>query len=272
MKSGGRTALLLTVPAYFAIKAFRPPASRANLFTGVALTLCVLLLLYAQTRYTVAGYRYGYASAVALLLFCVATWLREHRSKAERRVASALAPLLLLNLALYPLLTPGYGADTFGGGWLYRATTVPEDPDPLAASRAAKSQVRRMQAAVPAGAVLLARTSRPYHLDFNRNRIFVMDWPGLIGPGRGPPASSFPDEWKRYLRASGVDFVAYAYRDEADMPAAALHKLIAQSESAFLRQQLGSTISTQQALADLRRSEQLVFDDGETAVIRLDRR
>ena len=260
IKSAGRLLLLLVLPVCVMVGAFR----RSNWFLTIAIALCTFLLLVAESVYTVAGYRYGYAGTAALFFFSLVTWLGFGPSKAERRFLLLLAPLLLVDLSLYDVVAFGYGADTFRGGGIYRFFKPP-DSVPVSSS----TSVLRMQDSLPPGSTLLVRIDRPYLLDFSRNRVFVMDWPGMIGPDALVPNSSDGEVWKRYLRKFGIEFVAYSYRDEAGMSATYLRSQIAQSDSAFQRELMNRTLLTQSAFSALRESQRVTFDDGNTAVIDL---
>jgi hypothetical protein len=261
VKSGGRTAVLLLFPALVGLGLLRErtPAPE-RLFTGAALLLCSLLLVLAQAKYAVSGYRYGYAAAAGLFLFALPLWLGERRFPGPRWVL-ALAPAVMLSVALYAILRPGYGADTYRGGILYRWAAGAVPVSPAGPARESKAAVRAAQAAVPPGATLLARIDHPYLLDFRRNRVFVADWPGLTGPSP-PPHSADPSAWADYLRRHGIAFVAWSWRSEAGMGAAYLQPLIAQSDSAFFKDQLGRTVLTQQALAAMHGREPAAYDDG----------
>jgi len=261
VKSAGRLAIILALPLWVAVRRWRTEVEPAQIFVRVAAIACTAVILAAQVKFTVAGYRYGYAPAAALFLFCLAEWLKAPPERRERRIALAAAPLLVLNVALYAILRPGYGADTFRGGLFFAGASDEEGAE--------RARVRRMQAAVPAGATLLVRIVRPFDLDFTRNQVLVMDWPGLTGPDAQPPASESPAFWRNYLRRSGIRYLAWSYGTQSGMPEAYLQEQMAQSESAFFRDQMRRTILTQRALEQLRRSQPIPFDDGQTAVIDL---
>lgn len=259
VKAAGRLALLFPLPLWVALGAVR----RKDWFLAVALPLGIVLLVLAQTKFTVAGYRYGYSGAASLFLFSLVRWLDGHPSRREWIAAAAFAPLLLIDLALYPILTPGYKADTFSGGVLARAFTT------HGGKAESDQEYRRVQDVIPAGAAILARIDRPYRLDFRRNRIFVLDWPGLTGPETPLPGADDVQGWSRYLGRAGVGYVMYSYKDQAGMPDAFLKGLIRQSDSAFLRRQLSQTLRVQRMLDAMRRSEPVIYDDGSVAVVRL---
>jgi hypothetical protein len=77
---------------------------------------------------------------------------------------------------------------------------------------AASPELQAMQAAVPPGALLLVRLHRPYLLDYRRNPIWVLDFPGAASPPPGLPFREGGESLARYLGAQGVRYVAFTYR------------------------------------------------------------
>jgi hypothetical protein len=260
VKTAGRIGLLLLLPMWVAVGSVR----RKEWFLVIAIPLCTVMFALAQAKYSYAAYRYGYSGAAALFLISLVTWLGRKPARGEVIAATLFAPILLLNLALYPIVTPDYHLDAFSGGVLYRSLASHN-----VSTAADADEVHRMQDAVPSGATLLIRIDRPYLLDFRRNRIFVMDWPGAIGPDAQMPDPGNLGALRSYLRRAGVDFVAYSYHDEAGMPAAYLTEQIRETDSAYLCEILGLTLRTQQSLGLMRRTQPVIFDDGTTAVMRL---
>jgi len=269
LKSSVRIGLIMALPLWMGLRSLRRGLPAPALAAALLPFACTAVFILLQAKYTVAGYRYGYAGACAVFLFYLTAWLREPGGRAERRV---VAPLLLavgLNVSVYFIVAPGYAADTFHGGFLYRALVgVPPDQTEEAL-RDRREALRRMQAAVPAGAPLLVRVDLPYVLDFRRNTILAMDWPGLIGPGQGPPAIDSPTNWRAYLRASGVRFLAYSYGDRAGTAASGMEQQLARSESLWQRTLLSRTLGVQAVLAVLQETEAILHDDGVRCVIDL---
>ena len=70
---------------------------------------------------------------------------------------------------------------------------------------------RELQRAVPSGEKMLVRLAKPYALNFRRNPIYVVDWPGIASPRPGIPLRGEPEELAAYLRHQGIRYVAYSY-------------------------------------------------------------
>jgi hypothetical protein len=64
------------------------------------------------------------------------------------------------------------------------------------------------------GATILAMTMRPYLLDYARNRIRLLDMPGLAAPKGGFPIDGTDDDYVKYLRDCGIRYLVIS----ADRP------------------------------------------------------
>jgi hypothetical protein len=128
-------------------------------------------------------------------------------------------------------------------------------------------QTRAMQAAVPAGAVILERTDSPYLFDFRRNTIFVDDHPGLVYPPPGLPEKPTPAALRDFLLAHGVRYVAYSYGNEAHFSHA--NAILENTTKEWDRSVIRHTFGVQDALAELMKIQRIVYDDQTNAVIDL---
>lgn len=68
-----------------------------------------------------------------------------------------------------------------------------------------------LQNAIPPGDILLVQVTSPFMLDFSRNQIYIMDYPGNAGPKPGPPFNKSSEELAQYLRNNKIRYVAHAY-------------------------------------------------------------
>ncbi len=129
--------------------------------------------------------------------------------------------------------------------------------------------VARMQQAVPAGARLLVRLTQPYLLDFQRNPIFVADWPGSVSPPPGMPLGRGPEPLARYLLGRGIRYVAYSYRLQADYPEAYFGWMAGPDQPPWDRYQARFAFDFQSNLAALGKTRRHLYDDGSTFVLDL---
>lgn len=75
-------------------------------------------------------------------------------------------------------------------------------------------EVRRyaaLQQSIPPGSALITRVKHPYLLDFGRNRVFVVDWPGGASPPPGMPTFGGGNALADYFIARRIRYVAYSY-------------------------------------------------------------
>lgn len=74
---------------------------------------------------------------------------------------------------------------------------------------------RAMQESIPEGKTILARLDLPFLLDFKRNNIFIIDWPGGASLPPGMPLFQGSEALADYLLSKSIQYVAYSYASEA---------------------------------------------------------
>ena len=266
VKAAGRIAVLLVLPVWVTLRLGRAGGLRTDPVRVLLPLLCGAAMLLVQTRYTVAGYRYGFSGAAALLLAYLPLWLALPAGRRERLAVACCLVLVVADVGSYFALAPGYRADAFSRGFLYRRVFSGEDNAAAEAElRADAEALRKMQAAVPEREKILVRVDAPYLLDFRRNPVEVMDWPGMTGPPPGPPQTGAAADWAAYLAAAGVRYVAYSYADQAGMVLPAQPQVDG-TPSAWQRLLLTRTRAVQAMLSGLPSRAHVVFDDGRAYV------
>lgn len=68
-----------------------------------------------------------------------------------------------------------------------------------------------MQSSIPPGAVALVQVEIPFLLDFSRNKIWVMDYPGSAGP-KPPPYDGTTEDLAKYFRDHHIRYIMHSYR------------------------------------------------------------
>ena len=68
----------------------------------------------------------------------------------------------------------------------------------------------QMQGAIPFGKVVIAQVEAPFLLDYSRNKIWVMDYPGSAGP-RPPPYDGSDEDLAIYLREHNIRYIMHSY-------------------------------------------------------------
>jgi hypothetical protein len=66
-----------------------------------------------------------------------------------------------------------------------------------------------VQSHIPVGATVAVAVSESFRFDFARNRIYLLDLLGAMGPKPGWPLHQGPEALANYLRGAGVDYVVY---------------------------------------------------------------
>jgi hypothetical protein len=198
---------------------------RLRVFTSV-LVFCVIgsTLLIAITP---AGmFRYNFVILATPSAFLLTLYLGQATLNMPKRalVSTALwlrALLIIAVLAsgiMMTLETKRLGRHFFNDGLYKRLLTVNsqvlEDKDfrspnfPLEQERHQK-----LQNAVPAGEILLTQVNAPLLLNFKRNPILIMDYPGSVGPKPGFPFNADAEVIAQYLRDQNIRYLAHSYKD-----------------------------------------------------------
>lgn len=77
----------------------------------------------------------------------------------------------------------------------------------------------RMQQSIPQGETVFTKLSKPFLLDFSRNRILVIaDSPGEVSPPPGMPVFKGYEVLADYLTSKSLRYVAYSYNDKSVTP------------------------------------------------------
>jgi hypothetical protein len=70
-----------------------------------------------------------------------------------------------------------------------------------------EAAMRRAQDAVPAGQTILEATETAYGYDWNRNEVYIADYPGMAGLPPGPPVFGSAEAMRKYLLGCGIRYV-----------------------------------------------------------------
>jgi hypothetical protein len=131
------------------------------------------------------------------------------------------------------------------------------------------AQARALQAAVPPGQKLLAYLNAPFLLDFQRNPVFVADWPGESSPPPGLPVHSGGPAVADYLRQHDINYIAYSYDTQASFPRAKFLNYLYFDYGHVIHRTTVNAFAFQDDLAQLARTYPHSFDDGQAFVLDL---
>ena len=126
---------------------------------------------------------------------------------------------------------------------------------------------RRAQLVVPAGEVIVTRLEVPFVLDFSRNPIYLVDYPG--GAGLPPELPSFNggEAVADYLMSHDIRYVAYSYATEAGFTRELYAGRL--TGSYLVRTLTRLTFDFQENLDELGGSRRRIYDDGQIVVLDL---
>ena len=206
------------------------------------------------------------ARAVGLVVFLALAWRTGQQLVQEKLwfPARFLGPATLL--AILAALAPEWSVTYF--------KIVPRD---LPASLTGQlhpwttelAQARALQAAVPPGEKLLVYLNAPFLLDFQRNPVFVADWPGESSPPPGLPVRSGGPAVANYLLQHDIRYVAYSYDTQASFPRAKFLNYLYFDYGHVIHRTTVNAFAFQDDLAQLARTHPHAFDDGQTFVLDL---
>ncbi len=70
----------------------------------------------------------------------------------------------------------------------------------------------KIQSVTDQGETILAWVSMPFHLDFDRNSILTMEWPGLVVGEAEKPFDGDPEEFRKFLKRFGIRYVMWQFK------------------------------------------------------------
>ena len=146
-------------------------------------------------------------------------------------------------------------------------------------------EVRRAQSAIPPGASILENVEAAYGFDWRRNRVLIADYPGMASPPPGMPLTGTPEDLRRMLVASGVqylifdrrlfrstDFADFVRQPQVSVPALSLLRLWHPPQlGGYSRMEYYISNRTRDLFAGIAGGQPVLFDDGRLQVVRLDR-
>ena len=149
---------------------------------------------------------------------------------------------------------------------LYASITYASRPWPE--ERAALAD---LQSAIPLHEPFLAYLTSPALLDFTRNPIYVIDWPGESSPP--PPATGVPidnpDALAAYLLNHHIRYIAYAYAAHANFYPQVYSQFLAPEYGPVIHRQVQESLTFQQTLAALTHSRKVIYNNSADLVIDL---
>lgn len=262
LKDGGRLAFIMAFPCFMAFVGIRRRCwGKLSLFAAVIPLLMTVLVLASQTKFTIFGYRYGHMGPATLFLFytliSAALALQARWTRAVQAIFQTLIIALLVSNN-----TLGYR--WFYDGWIGHQLQGRATPSSTIALM--NGTAPAYQLAIPDGQSMLAFVPWPSLLDFGRNNVFVMDWPGMTGPPGMPDLDNIK-AWKEYLISIGARYVVYSYGNEVGYSDAQIARDIdAFRYSQFQVHLLSNFRAAKATFLAMKSCGPVVYDDGIVAV------
>ena len=149
------------------------------------------------TRYTTAFQLTGLTITLLLLLKTIRL---EDEDRPYLIASTACAVVLVGALAFYG------GTHSAYREYLHPEFEVSSPLDTLKDHQYAKA----LQASIPSGAAVFSALRLSYAFDFNRNPIYIADFPGMASLPPGLPTQGTPEDLRRYLLDHAIRYVAYS--------------------------------------------------------------
>jgi hypothetical protein len=235
----------------------------AACFSGVAAYVIQTLVLSPMNAGVEQAIRY--CTPLAIGIAPAAFGLAALHASASPRLASwKLRKVLPLVLAAVPLAAFGSSLrdrvdEALKSGSVTALSWLAEDPDYVAYNREVlfghvRKDVAKLQRLVPLGEPIIAWMNAPFYLDYVRNPIIDIGSGGLITPWAGTAQA-------RYVIWDYLGFATKTPDDWADEM---------EDDGALVKMIADRSLHAYRRLEDLRKSGQLLYDDGRIAVIRFD--
>ena len=134
-----------------------------------------------------------------------------------------------------------------------------------------KAEYTALQQAVPVGATILTRLEKPFLLDFKRNIILIVDYPGAQSLPPGMPFFHGGEALGAYLKDKDIRYVAYSYAKEAGFSRKTKEYAdrLALSKHPWERTEAQHTFDFQDNLMELSKTKKIIYNDKSMFVLDL---
>jgi hypothetical protein len=179
--------------------------------------------------------------------------------------------IVSLGVAVQMIVVIAQDGAAWQRAWLTTAQEAMDGPEGLFLENVFEKdidQYERMQAAIPAGEPFIARMSKPFLLDFNRNLVYVIGYPGMSSPRPGMPISEGGEALSDYLLDQSVRYVAYSQFDEAGFQRRWYGDRV-YGDSPWERTEARLAYDFHANVWELAASRKRIYDDGEIFVLDL---
>lgn len=127
----------------------------------------------------------------------------------------------------------------------------------------------KLQDSIPTGALLLSVTSEPHLFNFEKNTIYVMDYPGNAGPKPGIPLQNNYMDLAKYFISNDVQYVAHSYKSAEGIENDPNFSIAMNSEDKWMKNLFSRNLQVNKALLSFNENFNTIFDNGEIRVFDL---
>ncbi len=244
----------------------RPPKARHN---RLKLILGVTVAAVAIASFSTGGYgvyRYTFAFLFSAIIAVLIELLKHGDSY------TSIFPEIKMKTFAYVLvgILMGAALGEFFGRVKFTITAVADSLHNTPSVSAEELQVTKaLQESVPAGAILGERLEKPFLLNFNRNQVYIFDYPGSASLPPGMPAFKGPEALSDYLVSHSVRYFAYAYANQSAFPKEEMAIRLAPTMNAWIRSEAKFTVDFQDNMFELGKTRKRIYDDGKIFVLDL---
>ena len=204
--------------------------------------------------------RHALPFTMALLLWLLSRLVFSMPSRPIEKIGWALLGLLLCWLGTTKIQT--LNAMSHNGNTRHS--------NPYFQTDTGRERALQMQQVIPRGQPLLVRSARPYHLNFERNPIWITDFPGLASPMTCPTWPMDASGFAAHFKAQGIRYIAYSHLNEGGFPKE-FFSVNQEHPQAFFRLNAEKSFGFQDQLTRMMETFQHRYNDGVYVVLDLER-
>jgi hypothetical protein len=124
-----------------------------------------------------------------------------------------------------------------------------------------------IQAAVPPGEAIYADYMFTFPMNFQRNPIYIADFPGMASLPPGMPTQNSPQSLRSYLLANHIRYIAFSRERAREQEG--VFPFIMSPQMVWPRIQVLNSVDVQHEIEALAGTSRVVFDDGDDKVLDL---
>lgn len=256
-------AFILLATAAHRLHQIKPNGRGAAFSLSLGSFLGLLIIVAAVTGYHYSRYSYPFITAsIFISIILVLSTMTDIDSGNHRLSLSILLVIsLLLGNAWYDTRKMYmHQLKNIMIGITYSSSIVSDDDI---------SQYSRMQQSIPESEIILERLAKPFLLDFTRNNIFIIDYPGGASPPPGMPSFRGAEALSEYLLSLSIRYIAYSYATEAGFSRERESTRLNEKTNPWIRAEAEHTFDFQDNLIKLSKTKNKIYDDSDIFVIDL---